>query len=745
MDGRYSWLCMVLLVPLLMSCGSEVSVGDGGNGSGSAGNSTNRSLKVIGSEAEFFDALKQGLIAQSGSHYETYGAGGIDLAVQESAPDSADSGSSANSSANEVTSTTVQEQGVDEQDWVKVSGDGEHLYVLKSGYSFDTPGIAQVDTVLVDPVDPVGDEAIGSSIPAPQNYLTTLRILALDVDTPDSSSVRELDIDLAGRYAEGFYLYETANAASVYITSTGNNFWNYWSDSTAFAGLDSVITKVDVSDPAQASVTGSLRLDGQLISSRRIGQHLFFASRYYPVVPGEKPWALTADQWRAQVNNTDISTLLPRYSSDAGANTVPLVDTAECFVAQAPDSSAYYSPDIITLGVIDLNSMQLTDSECYLGASETLYASPNAIFLATTQYDYATGPVAEDGRVVDVESGEFPADIFWSDPRVDTDIHQFDIDGGQLVYAGSGSVRGHLGWNPLRKPFRMSEKDGFLRVATFNDQQGGSQSPILITVLKADGTGRLETISTLPNDAEPDAIGKPGEQLYASRFLGDRAFLVTFRQTDPLYIIDLSNPAQPRIEGELEIDGYSDYLQPIGNDYLLGIGRDAYAAGSGVGDGRGSLVQGVKLSLFDISDASEPREIQSMVLGQRGTQAVALDDHRAITIQPASENHPLRVSFGIDIHGITFPSKPNSSAAASEYKSWSYTGMHGFEITTGTDAGISFIGTLVVGTSSNDDYPYYQPFSNDRSVIVNDSLFYIHNTDVFAAPWTSLNNPSPAR
>jgi len=737
-----------------------------------------RGLKSLENSEAFYDALGQALVSQSSGQSFTEGpVDSVDavfspqegVANAESAPTESDSGDTSgssvasgsdDSSGNEVTSTNVQELGVDEQDWVKVSSDGTTLYVMESSYSdvfipqpmanseeLPTEGTGEMpedmDTERPD-VEPAGDELLSTS-PAPYAQKTVLRIMALDAETPDSSALLELDIDLQGRTAEGAYLYESDSSKSVFITASGNNYWSYWGDSYAFGGVDSVIKEVDVTDPAAAAVKGSIRLDGQVVSSRRIGKHLFFASRYYPALPGEQPWNQTPQQVQEQVNNTDLSALLPQYRLGDTGEPVPMVDPGECFVAAQAGGNDYYSPDIITLGVIDLDTLQLTDSECYLGASETLYASPDAVFLATTQYDYSIQPVAENGVFIDVENGEFPADIAWYDPRVDTDIHQFDIEAGQLTYAGSGSVRGHLGWNWLRKPFRMSEKDGYLRVATFNDQQGSDQSPILMTVLQADGTGKLQTVSTLPNESEPGFIGKPGEQLYASRFLGDRAYLVTFRQTDPLYVIDLANPQAPRVAGELEIEGYSDYLHPIGEDYLLGIGKDAVAApDGGWGDGRGALVQGVKMSLFNVSNPANPTEVQSLVIGQRGTHSSALEDHRAITVQAATDEHPTRVSIGIDVHGQTSPDVPVPANTAFDYYRWSYSGLHGFDINVGADAGIVPRGTLVTG-KSDDRNEYYFYGERDRSVMVNDSLFYIRGSSVYAARWDDLSNPSPAR
>jgi len=766
--NRYTSLAAVVTVTLLSACSSDGTVTDptSPNGSQPGGEQDLRKLRVIESSDAFYKELKGALIAQAAGGRDTYAVqeGGAqasetvadtNAASPAAAPSSTGNTQSTGSesvadgsSQSDVTGTNVQEVGVDEQDRVKNSSDGRHLYVLHSSY----PDVYPVDgPAIVDSPEGVSaglpEEPGVATSPVPQNFSTVLRILELDAATPDATPVRDVVIDLTGRQADGMYLHENGDERSILLTSTGSGYWENWQDPAAFSGLDSVITRIDVSDPANAAITANFRIDGQIISSRRIGKHLFFASRYYPTIPGVEPWSQTPEEWQATVDATDLSTLMPQYTNDSSSTITPLVDPAGCFAAEKPENDQWYSPDIITLGVIDLDTMDLTDSECYLGATETLYASPNAVFLATTRWDYSYGPgavpepaILSEPQIVDSDVATQPAPPEpYYDPRVDTDIHQFDINGGSLVYVGSGSVRGHLGWNPLRKPFRMSEHNGYLRVATFSDELRPGISPINISVLEANGQGSLVRIAELPNENRPEHIGKPGEQLYASRFLGDKAYLVTFRQTDPLYVVDMSNPSDPFLAGELEIAGYSDYLQPIGESYLLGIGKDAVAATDGWGDGRGALAQGVKLSLFDVSDVSAPREVQSVVVGQRGTESTALHNHHAITIQAATEQHPTRVAFGIDVAGDATPDSRPSGDAAFEWHQWSYTGLHGFEVRTGSDAGITTTGVLRVENSNG---PYAYPGAgDDRSVMVNDSVFYIHGANVWSAPWNDMANP----
>jgi hypothetical protein len=232
--------------------------------------------------------------------------------------------------------------------------------------------------------------------------------------------------------------------------------------------------------------------------------------------------------------------------------------------------------------------------------------SRNSLYLATRRY-----PVSElNGRLVHS-----------ADAR--TDIHRFAVAGGAVDYVGSGEIAGHLGWDPARASYRMSEHNGDLRVLSFTGQSGWaslndanaaavSASPASLSVLRADsaGSGRLITVARLPNERRPAPLGQPGEQLYGVRFDAQRAFLVTFRQVDPLYVLDLGDPLDPKIAGELKIPGFSDYLYPLPGDLLLGIGKDASETG---------LLGGVKIGLFDIRQPAAPTQRGGMTLGGRGS------------------------------------------------------------------------------------------------------------------------------
>jgi hypothetical protein len=148
---------------------------------------------------------------------------------------------------------------------------------------------------------------------------------------------------------------------------------------------------------------------------------------------------------------------------------------------------------------------------------------------------------------------------------------------------------------------------------------GTPPSPATLTVLREDSAARaLKALAQLPNPRRPQNLGKPGEQVHGVRFVGARGYLVTFRQIDPLYVLDLADPADPRIAGALELPGFSDHLVPLANNLLLGVGKDATAQGRTLG---------VKVSLLDVSDAAAPREIAAERFGSSGSTS-ALDQSR---------------------------------------------------------------------------------------------------------------------
>ena len=244
-----------------------------------------------------------------------------------------------------------------------------------------------------------------------------------------------------------------------------------------------------------------------------------------------------------------------------------------------------------------------------MSGSGPVYASNSNLYVSTEQWIQARRPPGRSERDHDD----------WLARQVEalrTRIHRFDISGSDgPAYNASGSVHGRL-----LNQFSMSEHDGYLRVASttvpnwFAADGWQAERHSRVDILQAD-RNRLRSVGSV------SGLGQ-GEDIFAVRFMGDVGYVVTFRQTDPLYTIDLSDPTAPSVEGELKILGYSAYLHPIGDGFLLGVGQDADEWG---------VVQGTQMSVFDVSDLSNPVRTHQVTLSE-GSGSEAEYDHHAVPL-----------------------------------------------------------------------------------------------------------------
>ena len=376
-------------------------------------------------------------------------------------------------------------------------------------------------------------------------------------------------------------------------------------------GQDTVLTLVDVSDSRDPRVLSTLEVDGQVVGARMVGDVARVVTSAGPqgFVPG------VDDQ--AQVKQSTIENWLPGYRLD-------VVGTKRDARGVLPECDRVHRPaEFSGLGTISVLTFDLSeglgdgDAVSVLADGQTVYASATALYVATTRVDdVIVQPQQQE------QQGRRLRDEAVAPPGMATAIHKFDITGtGPARHVASGRVRGHL-----LNQFSMSEHDGRLRVATtdgfpgfggFAGPEGGPVSESFVTVLE-------HRDAELVQAGQVGNLGR-GERIYAVRFLGEVGYVVTFRQTDPLYTIDLSDPSAPRVAGELKIAGYSAYLHPIGDNLLIGVGQDA--------DERGRT-KGLQVSLFDVSDPASPKRIQQGVLP--GANSEAEWDHHAFLWWPAT-------------------------------------------------------------------------------------------------------------
>ena len=645
-------------------------------------------LRRIDSGTSLAAYLKQGL-KQTFSYWSPYLYGpGVVVGGPSGGPAAGPGGGSPPRSQ-----TNVQESGVDEADRIKANDD--YLFILENRQSLRAASASTSEVgVRVVAVDPAGGAA---------------------------DDLARIDLPFESARPDGIYLREDADQL-VAVGSDRYLGWWYWYSPLAWLDTLTEVVSVDVSDPVQPAEPTTLELEGSLISSRRIGNTLYLATRFHPTIEGlgfYDPNDLSgAARAIGLIDSASLEELLPKVRTSGSSEWRPLVKSWDCFVpaGDVPHRTA----DIVTLVAVNLDSMDVQSSACFAGTSETIYVSLESVYLASTRYEYDL-----------VFDGDFRTEFRQS--RVETDLHKFSLGSGRISYQGSGVVDGHLGWSVDRKPFRLSESGSDLRVVTYTAELTPDSSPVALTVLRDRGRSQLETLSRLPNDSHPDPIGKPGERLYATRFVGNRAYLVTFRATDPLYVVDLSDPEDPFVAGELEITGYSDYLHPIGENYVLGVGKDAVAQEGA--PNFGAWFQGVKVALYDVRDPSNPFEADSWIIGKRGSEAELLSTHKAFTVLETPGANP-RIAFGVRVHDRT---PAFTQPSPSTRYGWTYSGLVLFEVDV-SNGKIFPQGEMRVETFDTSPGALgYQPWlrGQDRSLLFGDSVFYVHGDDVYTALWTN--------
>ncbi|UCG44675.1 MAG: beta-propeller domain-containing protein, partial [Candidatus Bathyarchaeota archaeon] len=292
-------------------------------------------------------------------------------------------------------------------------------------------------------------------------------------------------------------------------------------------------------------------------------------------------YVYTVVSYRAYVSDDEVA--LPRFYSD---NRVEEMDISEIYYSDAPDYSYAFTTVVAVNALIDEEDP--TRESILLGAARSMYVSRNDIYIA------------------------FPKDGM-------THIYRIHIEGSELTFAAGGVVPGYV-----LNQFSMDEYLDHLRIATTTSHlarswnHATSRNHIIILNMDLNVVGVLEDLA-------------PGERIYSARFMGDRCYLVTFRKVDPLFVVDMEYPEAPRVLGELKITGYSDYLHPYDENHIIGVGKETIAAEQG----DFSWYQGVKISLFDVSEVENPQELDKYEIGNRGTDSPVLKDHKAFLFDRA--------------------------------------------------------------------------------------------------------------
>lgn len=354
------------------------------------------------------------------------------------------------------------------------------------------------------------------------------------------------------------------------------------------------ISVIDLKDPARPKLARSHTIDGRYLDARLVDGVARIVTRFQPDLTFPQLTGRVSEDEVTAANARVVATAEPSAFLPRGAS------CADAYVPVAPSGVG-----TIAVQSIDPAADAPGPAVTVVTNASTVYASTDRLFVATTRRIPVGGPAA--GRSAHAQKASRTA------------IHAFDItDPVKARYTGSGDVPGRL-----LNQFSMSEHGGVLRVATTLEGRGGSaddrpvKSQSRVTVLRPAGQEWVETGAV-------DGLGR-GERIYAVRFLGATGYVVTFRQVDPLYVLDLRDARAPRLTGELKITGYSAYLHPAGDGRLLGVGQEASNQGRRLG---------TQLSLFDVGDPAAPAKLAGAVLPKARSTAEA--DHHAFLFWPAS-------------------------------------------------------------------------------------------------------------
>lgn len=370
---------------------------------------------------------------------------------------------------------------------------------------------------------------------------------------------------------------------SWYMEQTYRYYYPYcWSDGT-------FLNVYDISNRSQPALTRTLRLNGSISGSRRIDDYVYIA----------------VYQSALQPNNDTLEqeVILPKIQSN---DTLIEVQAKEVRYVNMTDY-LYYFTTIIAVN-IQIDAQEPTYESFLTGSTSTMYVSKNNMYLVMANNNV---------RILAAEVGQ---------RQDETLIYRVKLDKVDMVCEAHGAIPGYI-----LNQFSMDEYNEIFRVATTRWTNEGTKNNVYTLNMTLHTIGKLEDLA-------------PGEQIYSARFIAERCYLVTYRQIDPFYVIDLETPTKPKVLGYLKIPGFSGYLHPYDNKHIIGIGMQ---------DGN------VKLSLFNVTDVTAPTETAKYIISASWSYTPVLDDHKAflfsetkqlLALPITTQNHQGAYIFNITLN-----------------------------------------------------------------------------------------------
>lgn len=560
------------------------------------------------------------------------------------------------SAADDFSQTNIQEAGVDEAD--KVKTDGTYMYIADGRNVSIIKAVPRNEMQILNAVEANG------WVSELYLYNDILVILFVPGDGsgggyPEPDRISTLDIGMP-----------------------------YWLPRDAQIG----VMLVDVSEPSTPATIKTVVADGLKVSSRLTGGKLYIVQQYLPDLPAlqlnhdgteeDREVVISANQ--VKLRNYTLDDLIPSFESlDADGNVVGSGRLVAVEDFSQPDDPQGGS--IVSVLSLDLNDPeQAHQSAGFIADAHFIYASTASLYVGATIWN----------------------DHVWMDETYDqslqTIIHRFDLTGDQADYMSTGQAPGRI-----LNQFSLGEYQDVLRIATTTGWGWGRIQNSHVYCLE-ESDGQLEVIGRLEGLA-------PGEDIYSARFIGERGFLVTFVKIDPLFTLDLSDPADPKVAGELKVPGYSDYIHPLGENHLLTIGKDTIL------EDDFAWYQGLQLSIFDITDFANPTLLHKELIGDRGTSSEALYSHKAFTFW--SPNNLLAIPVDLYEHEDE-PEYP------SNWGSYKLSGLYVYRTT--AENGFEYLG--LINTSDANSYGW------TRGIFIDSTVYAVKSDVVRSADIADMAN-----
>lgn len=392
-----------------------------------------------------------------------------------------------------------------------------------------------------------------------------------DIDDAVDDTEWKEDEDYYDIYVQDIFIYENRLIVNVQKNVYNNTTWRNYTETAIY----------DLSTISKPEKIKTFKQSGAYMSSRMIGEQLYLVSNDGANTTYKKTYAAYKE----------VADYVPCTAEDDGENhTVAAKDIA---YLENPSSTNY-----LVVSSIDTKTCKKTaDTKAVLGAADTLYCNENNMYITQEKISYSSN--AEE--------------ISYS---AKTQIVKVKLSKEEITFAATGKVNGYL-----YGQFAIDEKDGYLRVATTStNKKGKDVNNLYILDENLNLTGKVTGFAE-------------DESIKAVRYIDDKAYVITYEQTDPLFIIDLSNPKNPEITGSVKITGFSSLLVPVDENTLLGIGYNTEETELG------EALDGIKFALFDISDSNNPKVLDSKVMENSDSEAQY--DHKALIVNPKQDYYAI--------------------------------------------------------------------------------------------------------